>query len=354
MSLEIAGLAKAFGTVRAVDGVSLSVASGEFFTLLGPSGCGKTTLLRLVAGIYPASSGSVRLNGRDITHAPMHTRNLAMVFQSFALFPHLSVFDNVAFGLRSRGVAREEIRARVKEALALVKLEALAERFPAELSGGQQQRVALARALVVRPDLLLFDEPLSNLDARLRDEMRFEIRDLQRRIGITTVLVTHDIEEAFVMSDRMAVMRAGKIEQIGRAEEIYRSPASRFVANFVGPINELALSGIETVGGRRKALAAGSLPVWLPDGGSSGSGKATLILRPEALRVGSGEIAADNRFQAEVVDVVYLGGSSECRLKIGSLLLAAVLPSAAAQRLRPRERVTVGWDANDGVMLDAG
>ncbi len=353
MSLEIVGMAKNFGTVRAVDGVSLSVARGEFFTLLGPSGCGKTTLLRLIAGIYPVSDGRVTLNGRDITDAPMHTRNLAMVFQSFALFPHLSVFDNVAFGLRSRRVARDEIRARVTEALALVKLDALAERFPAQLSGGQQQRVALARALVVRPDLLLFDEPLSNLDARLRDEMRFEIRDLQRRIGITTLLVTHDIEEAFTMSDRMAVMQAGKIIQIGRADEIYRSPRNRFVANFVGPINELALSGIETVDGRRRGLAAGALAVWLPDLGADRDG-VNLILRPEALRVAAGEIGTDNSYPAEIEDVVYLGGSSECRVKIGALRLSAVMPSAAAARLRPGERVTVGWDANDGVVIDAG
>jgi putative spermidine/putrescine transport system ATP-binding protein len=353
MSLEIVGMAKNFGAVRAVDGVSLSVARGEFFTLLGPSGCGKTTLLRLIAGIYPVSDGRVTLNGRDITDAPMHTRNLAMVFQSFALFPHLSVFDNVAFGLRSRRVARDEIRARVTEALALVKLDALAERFPAQLSGGQQQRVALARALVVRPDLLLFDEPLSNLDARLRDEMRFEIRDLQRRIGITTLLVTHDIEEAFTMSDRMAVMQAGKIIQIGRADEIYRSPRNRFVANFVGPINELALSGIETVDGRRRGLAAGALAVWLPDLGADRDG-VNLILRPEALRVAAGEIGTDNSYPAEIEDVVYLGGSSECRVKIGALRLSAVMPSAAAARLRPGERVTVGWDANDGVVIDAG
>jgi len=354
MSLEIVDLVKVFGAVRAVDGVSLSVASGEFFTLLGPSGCGKTTLLRLVAGIYPVGQGSVRLNGRDITRAPMHRRNLAMVFQSFALFPHLSVFDNVAFGLRSRRVARDETRERVTEALALVKLDAMAERFPAQLSGGQQQRVALARALVVRPDLLLFDEPLSNLDARLRDEMRFEIRDLQRRIGITTVLVTHDIEEAFVMSDRMAVMQAGKIMQVGRADEIYRSPASRFVANFVGPINELALGGIETVDGRRRALAAGVLPVWLPQSGGMGNGRTNLVLRPEALRVAHGEIGTDNSFRAEIVDVVYLGGNSECRVKVGNLQLSAVMPSAVAARLRPGERVSVGWDADDGVMLDAG
>jgi spermidine/putrescine ABC transporter ATP-binding subunit len=355
VSLELVGVAKTFGTVHAVDGVSLSVASGEFFTLLGPSGCGKTTLLRLIAGIHPVTSGSVLLNGRDITHAPMHTRNLAMVFQNYALFPHLNVFDNVAFGLRSRRVGRDEIRTRVREALALVKLEALAERLPAQLSGGQQQRVAVARALVVRPDLLLFDEPLSNLDARLRDEMRFEIRDLQRRIGITTVLVTHDIEEAFTMSDRMAVMQGGKILQIGRADEIYRLPANRFVANFVGPINELALSGIETVSGRRRGKAAGELSVWLADSAdASRPGERSLILRPESLQVSAGDIGTENRFPAEIEDVIYLGASSECRVKIGALRLFAIMPTPATAGLNSGQRVNVGWDARDGVVVDAG
>jgi len=355
VSLELVGVAKSFGTVRAVDGVSLRVASGEFFTLLGPSGCGKTTLLRLIAGIHPATEGRVLLNGRDITHAPMHTRNLAMVFQNYALFPHLNVFDNVAFGLRSRRVPRDEIRTRVREALALVKLEALAERLPAQLSGGQQQRVAVARALVVRPDLLLFDEPLSNLDARLRDEMRFEIRDLQRRIGITTVLVTHDIEEAFTMSDRMAVMQGGKILQIGRADEIYRSPANRFVANFVGPINELALSGVETVGGRRRGKAAGELSVWLSDAAdASRPGERSLILRPESLRVSAGDIGTENRFPAEIEDVIYLGASSECRVKIGALRLFAIMPTPLTAGLNSGQRVNVGWDARDGVVVDAG
>ena len=352
MSLEIVGLTKMFDATRAVDGVSLSVGRGEFFTLLGPSGCGKTTLLRLVAGIYSVDSGVVRLNGRDITHTPMHQRNLAMVFQNYALFPHLNAFDNVAFGLRSRRITRNEINTRVEDALALVKLGDLARRFPAQLSGGQQQRVALARALVVRPDLLLFDEPLSNLDARLRDEMRFEIRDLQRRIGITTVLVTHDITEAFTMSDRMAVMQAGKVVQVGQADEIYRAPANRFVANFVGPINELALSRIETIGSRLRALAAGDLSVWLPDL-NSGSGRdhVSLVLRPEALRVATGEIGTDNCYQGEVEDIVYLGGNSECRLRVGALRLSALLPSAAAARLRPGEQVSVGWNANDGVVI---
>jgi putative spermidine/putrescine transport system ATP-binding protein len=355
MSLEIVGVTKTFGTTRAVDGVSLAVGQGEFFTLLGPSGCGKTTLLRLIAGIYPVSVGRVVLNARDITDAPMHARNLAMVFQNYALFPHLSAFDNVAFGLRSRRVPRREIELRAKEALALVKLEAMADRMPAQLSGGQQQRVALARALVVRPDLLLLDEPLSNLDARLRDEMRFEIRDLQRRLGITTILVTHDIAEAFTMSDRMGVMQAGRIMQIGRADEIYRAPANRFVANFVGPVNELELSRIETVDGRRRALAAGVLPVWLPDLGNQPSDEpASLILRPEALRVAPGEFAAENLYAAEVEEVIYLGGSCECRVRIGTLRLSAMMPSTAAARLSAGEAMNVGWDANDGVVVDAG
>src|SRR5208282_1590511 len=195
MSLELVGVKKSFDGVRAVDGVDLSVVKGELFVLLGPSGCGKTTLLRAIAGIYGIDSGSVVLNGRDLTRTPMHRRNMAMVFQSFALFPHLSAFDNVAFGLKSRRVGGDEIDKRVNEALALVRLEMLAARYPNQLSGGQQQRVALARALAVHPDLLLLDEPLSNLDARLRDEMRVEIRELQRRLGITTLLVTHDIGE---------------------------------------------------------------------------------------------------------------------------------------------------------------
>jgi putative spermidine/putrescine transport system ATP-binding protein len=355
MSLEIVGARKAFGSVRAVDGVELSVVKGEFFALLGPSGCGKTTLLRMIAGIHPIDAGSVTLNGRDITRLPMHRRNLAMVFQSYALFPHLTAFDNVAFGLRSRKIGAEDIKRRVAEALALVRLEALASRYPAQMSGGQQQRVALARALAVRPDLLLLDEPLSNLDARLRDEMRLEIRDLQRRLGITTILVTHDISEAFTMSDRMGVMQEGKILQIGRAADIYNRPFNRFIANFVGPINELALTKIEKYAGRMKGLANGELPVWLPESFEAcpedgEAGELRLILRPENLHIDAAEGATDNSFAAEIEDMVFLGGGTECRIRIGSLKLLATLPSAAATLLRPGGRVRVGWNAEDGVV----
>jgi putative spermidine/putrescine transport system ATP-binding protein len=356
VSLEITGVRKTFGPVHAVDGVQLSVVKGEFFALLGPSGCGKTTLLRVIAGIYPSDAGSVTLNGRDITRAPMHRRNMAMVFQSYALFPHLSAFDNVAFGLRARRLPRDEIRGRVAEALALVRLEALSARYPAQMSGGQQQRVALARALAVRPELLLLDEPLSNLDARLRDEMRVEIRDLQRRLGITTVLVTHDIGEAFTMSDRMGVMQDGKIVQIGRSEDIYNHPANRFVANFVGPTNELPLTDIEEEPGGWLGLLPAGLVVRLPaPSGPMGKGPGLrLILRPEALRINAGAGATTNRYDAEIEDVVFLGAGTECRLRIGALRLLATLPTALGAKLRPGDKVTVGWNADDGVVTDVG
>jgi putative spermidine/putrescine transport system ATP-binding protein len=354
MSLEVAGVSKAFGSVRALSGVDLSVPQGSFFALLGPSGCGKTTLLRVIAGIYASDAGKVALGGRDITQVPMHRRNMAMVFQSYALFPHLCAFDNVAFGLRSRRLPKDEIRSRVAEALALVRLEQLSQRYPSEMSGGQQQRIALARALAVRPDLLLLDEPLSNLDQRLRDEMRVEIRDLQRRLAITTVLVTHDISEAFTMSDRIGVMQEGRIVQIGSAEEIYHRPANRFVANFVGPINELPLTQVESGAGGAHALFAGQFPVRLPAltrAATQGS-DLTLILRPQALRLGVGEGETANRYGAEVEDVVFLGASSECRLRIGPLRLLAALPASSSAKLAAGDKVIVGWDAADGVVTD--
>ena len=349
MSLEIERLEKRFGDVRAVQGIDLAVARGEFFTLLGPSGCGKTTILRVVAGIYPADAGRVRLNGVDVTDVPMHARNMALVFQNYALFPHLTVFDNVAFGLRMRKVSRPEIRRRVGEALDLVRLGDLDRRYPDQLSGGQQQRVSLARALVIRPDLLLLDEPLSNLDARLREEMRTEIRDLHRRLGVTTVLVTHDIEEAFVMSDRIAVLQAGRIEQVGAPAELYSSPANRFVASFVGLTNELEVAQAASHGERLVLTTGSGLTVAVPAAAAWPPGRASawLVLRPESVRLAVKPGEVDNHYEARVDDLIYLGGLTRCRLVVGDTRIVAVVPSAHVAGLSPGDLVTIGWNAKD-------
>jgi putative spermidine/putrescine transport system ATP-binding protein len=349
VSLEIHGLEKRFGDVRAVQGIDLSVARGEFFTLLGPSGCGKTTILRVVAGIYPADAGRVRLNGVDLTEAPMHARNMALVFQSYALFPHLSVFDNVAFGLRMRKVAKAEIRTRVDEALDLVRLKDLGRRYPDQLSGGQQQRVSLARALVIRPDLLLLDEPLSNLDARLREEMRTEIRDLHRRLEVTTVLVTHDIEEAFVMSDRVAVLQAGRIEQVGTPADLYMRPANRFVANFVGLTNELEVTSAQTSGAHVRVTTRSGLVVSVPGDTAlpRGAAAAWLVVRPESVRVSVKPGDVDNSYEARVDDLIYLGGLTRCRLSVGETVITAVVPSPAAAGLTRGDVVPIGWNATE-------
>jgi ABC-type Fe3+/spermidine/putrescine transport system ATPase subunit len=235
--LRLAGLEKRYGATVAVAGIDLEVREGEFMTLLGPSGCGKTTTLGLIAGFFPPSAGEIYLRGQPVAGLPPFKRDIGVVFQDYALFPHMTAGENVAFGLRMRNAPAVEMAQRVREALDLVQLSGLAERRPLELSGGQRQRVALARALVIRPAVLLLDEPLSNLDLKLREEMRVEIAGLQRRLGITTVFVTHDQGEALVMSDRIAVMNAGRIEQIGSPADIYERPASRFVAEFIGRMN---------------------------------------------------------------------------------------------------------------------
>ena len=232
--LELINLSKRYGDHAAVAGVTLDVADGEFLVLLGPSGCGKTTTLRMIAGFVEPSGGAARIGGADVTYLPPWRRNTGMVFQSYALFPHMTVAENVAFGLEMRKLAKAEIAARAREALRLVRLEGYAERLPRQLSGGQQQRVALARALAIRPDVLLLDEPLSNLDAKLREEVRIEIRELQRQLGLTTIMVTHDQEEALTVADRLVVMAEGEIRQIGSQRDLYERPADRFVAGFVG------------------------------------------------------------------------------------------------------------------------
>jgi putative spermidine/putrescine transport system ATP-binding protein len=348
MGLRIAGLEKRFDAVAAVDGVSLEVQPGEFFTLLGPSGCGKTTLLRLVAGILEVDAGSIVLKSTDITAKPIWARNIGLVFQNYALFPHLTVFQNVAFGLQMRRLPKSEVRKRVGEALEMVRLGGYGERKPAELSGGQQQRVALARAVVIRPDLLLLDEPLSNLDARLREEMRIELGDLQRRVGITTILVTHDIHEAFAVSERLAVMRSGRIEQIGTPGEVYARPANRFVANFVGPANEFEGRVVDiadgvaridvgnlAIGAAAEAVAAASGPCWV-------------LVRPEHVRIAASPLGLDNGFEGKVERVSFLGNLIDYRVRVGEAAIAAQTHGGNGA-FREGDPVHVGWRAADCV-----
>ena len=275
--LTLDGLGKRYGTTVAVDGVNLDIAEGELVVLLGPSGCGKTTTLRMIAGFVEASAGDVRLDGQSVLGLPPHRRDMGLVFQSYALFPHLTVARNIAFGLEMRGMARPARDARVVEMLRLTRLDALADRLPRQFSGGQQQRVALARALAIQPRVLLLDEPLSNLDAALRAEVGREIRLLQRRSGLTTVMVTHDQDEAMAMADRLVVMRDGRVQQAGTQEDLYERPATPFVAGFIGRSNM-----VPGVLGADAAFSSGGAVLRLA-GRYGAAGPGTLALRPERL-----------------------------------------------------------------------
>src|SRR5690349_6483 len=276
--VELIDLSKRYGDHAAVAGVTLDIADGEFLVLLGPSGCGKTTTLRMIAGLIEPSGGAARIGGADVTYLPPWRRNTGMVFQSYALFPHMTVAENVAFGLEMRKLPKAEIESRAREALRLVRLEGYADRLPRQLSGGQQQRVALARALAIRPDVLLLDEPLSNLDAKLREEVRVEIRELQRQLALTTIMVTHDQEEALTVADRLVVMADGEIRQIGSQRDLYERPTDRFVAGFVG--RSTFLEGRVTAPG--EFITAGGLHLKCADGAP---GTAALLLRPERLHL---------------------------------------------------------------------
>jgi ABC-type Fe3+/spermidine/putrescine transport system ATPase subunit len=283
-TIRIEDLVCAFGAVHAVDGISLTIGHGELFTLLGPSGCGKTTLLRSIAGFTDITSGSIHLGDTRIDSLPAHRRNIGMVFQNYAIFPNMTVADNVAYGLRARKVPQADIDKRVAKALDRVRLGAYGPRWPHQLSGGQLQRVAIARALVIEPSVLLFDEPLSNLDAQLRVEMRVEIRQLQQSLGLTAVYVTHDQEEALAISDRIAVLRAGRVEQIGTPEDIYGRPQTAFVAEFLGGTNMLrGVAG--RYDGQATQVDAGGLTIAVNGKVAEPGGKVLLSIRPEALRL---------------------------------------------------------------------
>ena len=351
MQLSVRDLVVRYGTVTAVHGISFSAAEGEFVSLLGPSGCGKTTTLRCIAGLESAASGEIRIGGDIVAQGarevPPEKRGVNMVFQSYAVWPHMTVFDNVAYGLH--GKARPEVQRRVDEALRLVGLSSFAARYGTELSGGQQQRVAVARAVVTEPRLLLFDEPLSNLDAGLRERMRVELLQLQRRLGRTSIYVTHDQAEAMAMSDRVILMNQGRIVQEGSPRTLYERPASRFAASFVGNANLLDGRIVARDAGHAMVELAGGLMLQAIAGAGMGDGPALVCIRPERVLA----VAADTQgcFAMRVERVTYLGASLDCELSRGELRLRATLPSRMA--LAEGETLQVRIDP-DGVVLVPG
>jgi iron(III) transport system ATP-binding protein len=345
-AVRFAGIGKRYGAVTAVKPLDLAIAPGTLTTLLGPSGCGKTTLLRLIAGLEQPSEGRLFIGGEDVTALPPGERNVSMVFQSYALFPHMTVAENVGYGLVSGGMAKRNAQARAAATLDLVGLGGLGGRFPYELSGGQQQRVALARALVLEPRVLLFDEPLSNLDARLRRQMREEIRGLQRKLGVTVVYVTHDQSEALAVSDRIVVMRDAEIAQAGAPRDLYERPENVFVATFMGEANHVR-GLLEPVSVERGVLALGTIRLTLPHPGLT-AGEVDVIIRPEAILVRDpGERAAE--IAGEIESATYMGSHTEYHLKTPLGPLFAVSP----ERRQPRqagEPIGIAF-AEDGVFI---
>lgn len=356
-SVRFTDINKSYGEVAAVRDLTLDVAEGEFFSLLGPSGSGKTTTLRLIAGFETATSGQLAIKGRDVTRTPPHKRDIGMVFQNYALFPHKTVTQNVAFGLRMRGIGREEIAQRVRETLALVELSGYGDRRPSQLSGGQQQRVALARAVVIRPQLLLADEPLGALDRKLRQSMQFELRAFQRTVGITMVYVTHDQEEALTMSDRIGVMHDGVLVQVGTPREIYDRPQSRFVANFIGTSNFLE--------GRVEARDRAAITIAMPGdirvrvarqaNDPEPNDVATIALRPEKIRILRDGEQADNRIDGQIIGQTFLGESllSRIQLPCGDELLVRHDDATTKTEFGVGAVVALGWNADDGVLIRA-
>jgi len=328
--VRLVEVSKRFGSLSAVDRVSLDVPEGSFYTLLGPSGCGKTTTLRIVAGFYPPDRGDVFIGTRRVNNLPPHLRQTAMVFQEYALFPHMTVFENVAYGLRMRRVGERDVVRRVAAALSLVGLSGVERTFPARLSGGQQQRVALARALIVEPEVLLLDEPLSNLDAKLRVRVRTEIRLLQRQLGKTVLYVTHDQEEALAVSDRIAVMDRGRVQQIGTPVEIYHHPANRFVADFVGLANfvegEVAGLDVVRIGDVTLRVPLQGTPHEMGRSGAAG-GRVTLVLRPEAIRLHHAPPQMENVFPGRITTASFLGTLARYWVQAGGRTWIVDVPS---------------------------
>ena len=346
-AVDLRDVSKAYGGHAAVRRLSLHVASAERVALLGPSGCGKTTTLNMIAGFLEPDAGTISIADRPMAGVPPHRRDTGMVFQSYALFPHLDVHDNLAFGLVMRRTPKHEIHARVRDALALVRLEGLQRRHPKELSGGQQQRVALARALVIKPSVLLLDEPLSNLDAKLRHEMRLEIVEIQQRLGITTIFVTHDQDEALAIADRVAVMNAGVVEQIDSPAGIYHRPRTEFVARFIGEANFLP-GRVAAADGERAVVEidGGGQLVVLRDRTAPVGTRVLAMVRPERVRVLHTPAGGDNSLTATVRSLSFLGAVTRCQLALGDRVLTAALHDAVDVP-NPGTAVWLEWNATD-------
>ena len=352
--VELEGVTKLYGETRALDVERLGIEEGEFFALVGPSGSGKTTLLRLIAGFTEPTSGTILIAGKTVQHLPPYKRDIGMVFQNYALFPHMSVYENVAFGLKVRHLPKAETEARVKELLDLVRLPGMEARRPQQLSGGQQQRVALARSLVTRPRLLLLDEPLGALDKKLRTAMQVELRQIQREVGITTAFVTHDQEEALTLSDRIAVINEGKVVQLGPPADVYEHPATRFVADFLGQSNFISGSVLSHEAGRLRVSTPTGLHVFArSDRALPANANVTLAVRPEKIRLSTARPESANAFVAEIVHIVYLGTSITYHLKLseGTPLISFDRNEGAGHTYAIGTRVVAAWDEENSLVM---
>lgn len=351
-AVEISNIKKSYGDVVALSDINISIPSGSFFTLLGPSGCGKTTLLRTIAGFHQQNSGGIAIDGQSIEHIPAHRRDVGMVFQDYAVFPHISVFDNIAFGLRQRKLGKDEIARRVERILDIVQLKPYAQRMPHELSGGQQQRVGLARALVINPKVLLMDEPLSNLDAKLRVDLRRELREIQQSMNITTIYVTHDQEEALAMSDFVCVMYGGVIQQAAPPWQVYNDPSNRFVASFVGANNFLKLA-TDTAG-----VTMSGQSVSLPQAKDLVAGKSVVAaIRPEAISVNAPSSGADTISLKVSIRLVSFTGREmniAAVLPSGEEIEAITRPSEDIIALTPQQEATFSFSAADVKIFEDG
>jgi putative spermidine/putrescine transport system ATP-binding protein len=353
VGVRLARLSKCFGAVVALDNVSLDVAAGEFLTLLGPSGSGKTTTMHIVAGFESATSGEVSIGGRPVAHVPPHRRDVGLVFQNYALFPHMTAADNIAFPLSMRKTPRAEVGRLVERALDLVRLGGLGARYPRQLSGGQQQRVALARVLVFNPRVVLMDEPLGALDKKLREDMQLEIKHIQQRLGLTVIYVTHDQEEALVMSDRIAVMRVGRLEQVGSPDDLYERPASRFVAEFIGESNVLAGTVTAAASADTALALAGGATVRGPavPGARPGDG-AMLVVRPERMLFIDDAPEGWNRLAGTVDEVIYVGETTKYVVTAGEETLRVKQQNrVGVPRYKVGDRVSIGWTVAEGSIL---